>query len=389
MTAPHPCPPAHAPGAQLEPAIAAVLARTLRKRAQGPYRALREQDVRDKLERLCGARSGHAVHVDDVQRLAGGASKEMFSFTLRHDANATPERLVLRLDPLESIIETSRQREAEAIAALRGTVPVPAVRFVDQEGEFLGQSGLITSFVPGVTRPSTQTDGGVSGIGTDYGAAAAHIAPRFLDNLVAIHAFDWQHAHLPSFSAPRAGSREAALWQVEWYERIWLQDALEQIPLASLVRRWLRSHAPVCAAPVFVHGDYRMGNFLFDEQSLAMTAVLDWELAHIGDFHEDVGYVTQKLFGLVDADKRFLCCGLFTREEFLHRYETLSGRTIDPDTLHYYEVLNAWKSVVHTFATCLTVAAAGNNHQDALLSWLAPVGHLILADIASKLRGRY
>ena len=45
--------------------------------------------------------------------------------------------------------------------------------------------------------------------------------------------------------------------------------------------------------------------------------------------------------------------------------------------------------MVHTFATCLTVAAAGNNHQDALLSWLAPVGHLILADIASKLRGRY
>ena len=64
---------------------------------------------------------------------------------------------------------------------------------------------------------------------------------------------------------------------------------------------------------MFVHGDYRMGNFLFDEQSLAMTAVLDWELAHIGDFHEDVGYVTQKLFGLVDSDKRFLCCGLVTR----------------------------------------------------------------------------
>ncbi len=325
----------------------------------------------------------------DVHRLAGGASKEMFSFTLSDGHRAAPERLVLRLDPLESIIETSRQREAEAIAAMQGTVPVPTVRLLDQAGEFLGQSGLVTSFVTGVTRPSAQTDGGVSGIGTDYGAAAAHIAPQFLDNLVAIHAFDWRRAHLPSFSAPQAGSREAALWQAHWYEQIWLQDALEQIPLVSLVRRWLLAHAPICDSPVLVHGDYRMGNFLFDEQSLRMTAVLDWELAHIGDFHEDVGYVTQKLFGLVDASQRFLCCGLFTREEFLRRYSALSGRSINPDTLHYYEVLNAWKSVVHTFATCLRVAAAGNNHQDALLTWLAAVGHLILADIATKLRGRY
>lgn len=381
-----PCP---APGAPVEPAIAAVLARTLAKRVRGPYAAMREDEIGDRLERLCTTHMGRAVRVADVHRLAGGASKEMFSFFLSDDRHAAPERLVLRLDPLESIIETSRQREAEAIAALKDTVPAPQVRFVDSDGEYLGQSGLITSFVAGVTRPSTQTDGGVSGIGTDYGVAAARIAPQFLDNLVAIHAFDWQYAHLPSFSAPTAGSTQAALWQAQWYEQIWLQDALEQIPLASLVRRWLLDHAPRCDAPVFVHGDYRMGNFLFDEQTLHMTAVLDWELAHIGDFHEDVGYVTQKLFGLVDAHQRFLCCGLFTREEFLRRYTELSGRHIDPDTLHYYEVLNAWKSVVHTFATCLRVATAGNNHQDVLLSWLAAVGHLILADIAAKLRGRF
>ena len=271
--------------------------------------------------------------------------------------------------------------------AARLVVPVPLVRYLDQAGEFLGQSGLITSFVEGVTQPSNHGGSGVSGLGTNYGAAVARIAPQFLDNLVAIHKLDWRAACLPSFQAPDAYPQQAALWQTNWYERIWLQDAIEAIPLASLVRQWLRENAPPCRDFCLVHGDYRMGNFMFDERSGDMTAVLDWELAHIGDFHEDIAYITQKLFGRVDEQGRFLCCGLFTRDEFLALYQQLSGRSIDLHVLHYYEVLNAWKSVVHTFATCLRVASAGNNHQDVLLSWLAPVGHILLNELVGYLGG--
>jgi aminoglycoside phosphotransferase (APT) family kinase protein len=101
---------------------------------------------------------------------------------------------VLRMDPLESIIETSRRREAEILRAMRGTVPVPEVRHLDHEGEFLGQSGVITSFVPGVTKPSSNGGAGVTGLGTDYGSSAARIALQFLKNLVAIHDFDWRAA---------------------------------------------------------------------------------------------------------------------------------------------------------------------------------------------------
>ncbi len=387
-TASNPRQPASAAHAvdDIEPAIIAVLERTLRKREQGPYSARSDSQVRSGLERLFAAHGHRDVVVAGLRRLAGGASKEMFCFSLHHAALDTPERLVLRMDPLESIIETSRQREAEAINAVRGTVPVPQVRYLDQEGEHLGQSALITSFVEGVTRPSAQGGSGVSGIGTNYGAAVDSIAPQFLANLIAIHRLDWRAAHLPSFQAPDAYPQQAALWHCNWYERIWLHDALEQIPLASLVRQWLRENAPSCTQWCFVHGDYRMGNFMFDERSGEMTAVLDWELAHIGDFHEDIAYVTQKLFGRVDEQGRFLCCGLFTREDFLERYQTLSGRSIDARTLHYYEVLNAWKSVVHTFASCLRVAESGNNHQDILLSWLASVGHLVLNEIAIYLK---
>jgi aminoglycoside phosphotransferase (APT) family kinase protein len=289
------------------------------------------------------------------------------------------------MDPLESIIETSRQREAEVIRAMKGTVPVPEVRYVDHEGEFLGQSGVITRFVSGVTKP-TDSGGAVTGIGTNYGDRIASIAPQFLNNLVAIHNFDWRSADLPSFKAPTAYPKQAALWQTNWYVRIWEQTAPEQIPLVSLIHRWLRENAPECHELSLIHADYRMGNFMFDEKSGQMTAVLDWELAHIGDFHEDVAYVTQKLFGLVNEKGQFMCCGLFLREEYLAEYQRLSGRTINPESLRYYEVVNAWKSVVHTFASCLRVAKDGNNHQDILLSWLASVGHLFLNAIVSYIR---
>ena len=135
----------------IEPAIKAVLERTLRKRAQGPYSARTDQQVSEGLERLFTAQGYRGIKLSQMHRLAGGASKEMFCFSLQHDGLKQPERLVLRMDPLESIIETSRQREAEIIRAVRGTVPVPEVRYLDHSGEFLGQSGVITSFVSGVT----------------------------------------------------------------------------------------------------------------------------------------------------------------------------------------------------------------------------------------------
>jgi aminoglycoside phosphotransferase (APT) family kinase protein len=110
--------------------------------------------VREGLERLFLAEGYRDLAIMELRRLAGGASKKMFCFSLGHDDIEEPERLVLRMDPLESIIETSRRREAEIIHAMRGTVPVPNVRYLDDEGKSLGRSGVITSFVPGVTKPA-------------------------------------------------------------------------------------------------------------------------------------------------------------------------------------------------------------------------------------------
>ena len=96
---------------------------------------------------------------------------------------------------------------------------------------------------------------------------------------------------------------------------MWRDDLTEPVPLLTWTECWLREHAPICEQARVVHGDYRIGNFMFEEPSGDFSAVLDWELAHLGDFHADLGWVVQRLFGGWDDAGKFLVCGLMSREE--------------------------------------------------------------------------
>lgn len=151
-------------------------------------------------------------------------------------------------------------------------------------------------------------------------------------------------------------------------------------PLVALVERWLREHTPQHTDLVIVHGDYRTGNYLFNEETRSITAILDWELAHVGDYHEDLGWVVQRMYSTVE-DGRRLVTGLMPREDFLASYEASSGRSVSPASLHYYEVLCAFKSTVATLASSVRAAADRHNHQDVLLSWLASCGYVFVAEL--------
>jgi len=362
----------------LEPRIAEILERKQRLcRDARPYRPRTDDEVRRQLTQLFEAEGLRGIEIAGLSRMTGGASKEQFAFTLAHAASAQAEKLVLRMDPTMGVVETCRGREAQILTAVREVLPVPPVRYVDRDGAHLGQPGLVTAFVPGVTKPTTMRKQTVSGVGIDYGELTPVIATQFVDNLVRLHAFDWHAAALPDFAAPAAGTRQAALRQVNWWARVWAQDLVEPLPLMTFVERWLRENAPPCAAPVLVHGDYRAGNFMFAEPGGEFTAVLDWELAHVGDFHDDLAWSAQKLFGSRVDDEIFVS-GLMSRREFFERYEAGSGRRLDCHVFRYYEVLNAWKCAVLDLSTACRAAAAGLSHQDLVLAWVALTGAVFM-----------
>lgn len=369
----------------IEPRIFAILEEKKSRRLTGPYIPRSIAEVTAALDRLFGHGEGA---ISGVRRMAGGASKEQFVFD--HDGPQRRERLVLRMDPLEGLIETCRRREDQILRAMQGVVPVPEVRFADTDGSVFGLPALVTTFVSGVAKPP-QAAASVSGLRTDFDAHwIALLAPAFIDNLVRIHGFDYASAALPDFAMPGGNPREMALRQVNWWAKVWADDVVDAFPIMALAECWLRENLPLCDDPVLVHGDYRTGNYLFDAATGEVTAILDWELAHLGDFHEDLAWNLQPIFANQGADGETMISGLFRRDAFIAEYEKASGRVVDPQSLFFYDVLAAWKCAVIDLSSCLTAARDGNNHQDALLSWLATSAHVVLGHLASLLeKGRH
>ena len=355
----------------IERRIAHVLERKMRRRDQGAYSAQTDEQVTTQLENLFLARGLAAPRISDLARMTGGASKEQFAFSLSHADMDEPERLVLRMDPWMGIVETCRGREAELLETFADVVPVPPLRAVDADGDHLGAPGLVTHMVAGATAPSDVPLAAVSGIGIRFAHWIPKLAPQFVNNMARIHAVDIAAANLHYFDLPEPGTTQAALRQVNWWSRVWENDLFEPDPLVALTERWLREHAPICEHPVLVHGDYRIGNFMFTEPDGNFSAVLDWELAHVGDFHEDLGWCLQRLMSTPAESGENLACGLLPKSELLARYEEASGRTVNRDTVRYYEILGAWKCVVINNATACCAARLGQSHQDLVLTWLA------------------
>lgn len=370
----------------MEPRVKEILDRTVRDRPTGPYSAKTDAEIITMLDRFYTAQGLTEIVISDVQRMAGGASKEQFAYVVRHAGDPAGERLVLRMDPLEAISQTCRGREAQLHDALGTVMPVAPVRGLDPDGEILGQPAIILGFVNGVTEPTDMKGHGVSGMGSSYGEWAEKLAPQFIDALATLHNFDRSNFDLSYFAEPEPGTRQAAIWQVNWWSKLWWDGIVQPVPIVTYAERWLRENAPVCEQPVICHCDLRIGNFMFEEPSGKFTAVLDWELAHIGDYHEDIAWACQRLFGMLDDNGEFLVCGLMSRPEFIRRYEEASGNRIDPDRLRYYEVLNAYKCAVMDLGQAIRAATESNNHQDLVLTWLASAGAVFLAQIVQLIR---
>ena len=114
-------------------------------------------------------------------------------------------------------------------------------------------------------------------------------------------------------------AENAARLNVEYWESQIERWAMRPYPLAEWGIRWLKAHSPVAPRVAIVHGDYRTGNFL--EQGGRITAILDWELVHLGDPHEDLGWASLPMY--MGGSK--LICRLAEPEWFYARYAEKAG----------------------------------------------------------------
>ncbi len=366
----------------VEPAHEVLINRRIKIRKKPAYSARKTSDVNDDLQRFFVSKEPGST-VGGVQRMGGGASKEQFLFTLAKDDDE-PVKYVLRMDPQCAITETDRRREFEILEAMQGVVPVPEPVWIDEHGDTFGQPAIIMKFVGGVTKPS-DSDLKVSGLGTYLGEwLREKLKGQFLDCLVAVHGVDLDSVNLPGFQIPNSDPYQAARWSLNYWNALWDIDSVEERPIFSYARQWLQDNLPACEELVITHGDYRTGNYLFDEDSGKITSVLDWEFARIGDFHEDLSWVLMQVFG-TNENGVFRASDLYARAEFIEAYEKTTGRTVNLETLHFYDVLASYKCYIIVNANGLAAARAEHNHQDVLLTFLSSTQSMFCDDLCRLL----
>jgi len=367
----------------------AMLTRRARRRAMARRSGVTLEEFHACLQAYLRDNVTRDFEVQDLRWMSGGGSKIQLTFLLTWSDPARgrcSERLVARLEPQESLSATSRRREAQLIQAFQGVLPVPRVLWVDDEGRWFPEPTLIYTFAEGVTKPSGG-GGRVSGVGSHFDARLREqLGAQFIEHLARIHTLEPAGRDFSAFDIPRAGSTETALWQLNRASRIWQEDRTEEIPLMAVAAAWLRRHLPTLDRASILHGDYRAGNFLFDEASGRITAWLDWERGYIGDRHRDLAWITLPLFGRYAEDGRtLLVSGLVPVEEFYRRYEQASGLEVDRQRLRYYRMLNNYQLIASTLGTAQRVARLGRSHQDVLLSWIEGAVYPLAADLRQHL----
>lgn len=367
-----------------------VLTRKMARRNSGHHVIPSIGEMTAYVESFLRDHIGSDFTISDGGWLTGGASKIQFVFTLAWRDGATPrtERLVVRMEPSESLNSTSRRRELEIIAAMEGVVPVPRAFWMDWEGKWFPQPAIIYSYVTGSTKPSRDR-ARVSGTGMEFPPELREVlGPQFVAHLAAIHTRDLSGVEMKSFDRPQVGTTQSALWQLNRMRRVWEEDRGEDWPAVEHVVNWLQDNLPVLDVVSAIHGDYRSGNFLFDEPTGRMTAWLDWERSYLGDRHRDLAWASTRLFGNMAEDgKTFLVSGLVPEERFFEEYEKLSGLSVDPKRLHYYRVFNTCQLVVSSLGTSYRVARLHKSHQDVMLAIVEGAAFSLGREMLNALEG--
>jgi aminoglycoside phosphotransferase (APT) family kinase protein len=377
---------------RLEPEIDRLLTRKTERRAGPPFRMVSLEQLTRGLQSLLRSKLAAPFEISAPRWLAGGASKLQMRFELHWTppgAALTISDLVVRMEPAESLNPSSRLREFQVLDALQGHVPVPRVYWVDADGEHFPEPALVYAFAAGVAKPTQVGGAGVTGLGSRFGPRLRRLlSPQFVKHLARVHTFDLSMTDLSSFVVPPAGTTDAAQLQVQWTRRVWAEDRGAELPLMEVAANWLERNQPVLDVASIVHGDYRAGNFLFDEGSGEFTAILDWERACIGDRHRDIAWSTTTVIGHLDDDgKTFLMCGLMPLEEFYDRYQEASGLNIDRKRLHYYEVLNRYQQLQTVLGTAYRVVRLSKSHQNVVIARLQKAAYLLAEDLRQALEG--
>jgi aminoglycoside phosphotransferase (APT) family kinase protein len=287
--------------------------------------------------------------IEHLVRLSGGASRETWSFDVV-GADGSRRELILRRDPGDTgsagpegwrggktAYSLDRETEAELQRVVfEAGAPVARVHFSLPAEHSLGGCYVMDRIAGEVLAPRILRDDAFAG-------ARATMARQCGEILAGLHAIDT--ARLPAgltrmpVRALLAYYRDLLDGISDFYRDQTAVRRPEYHPAFELAFRWLEQHCPDDAPAGLVHGDFRNGNFVVGLEGI--RAVLDWELGHIGDGMEDLGWLCVRAWRF--GQHQHPVGGFGRREDLFAGYEAVGGRTVDPKAVHFWEVFGTLK----------------------------------------------
>ncbi|WP_411288290.1 phosphotransferase family protein [Phenylobacterium sp.] len=276
------------------------------------------------------------VAVEGLERISGGASRETYRFRARwtDDDGVRERRLILRRDPPASLIDTERRIEFAAYRAFAGSaVPAPEMLWLEEGSGALDHPFFIAEELVGFQASPQVLFAG------PYDGVLGRLAERKWSILGDIARAD--PAVLGLTQVMPAPALNACGWrELDHWEAILDRDEAEPMPITRAAIRWLRANPPPPAQKLsVVHGDYRTGNFLFDEAG-EIHGVLDWEMAHLGDPLEDLAWGFNPVWSF---GRQGLAGGLIPQAQAVEMWERASGLTAEPAALAWWVLFNCVK----------------------------------------------
>ena len=299
----------------------------------------------EKLEAYCKATFGAEGEFSELRRLSGGASMESWAFAYGGEEfvlRRLPTGLSADDDGLRGV-PLSAQADIIELACSAG-VTAPQVRGRLKPEHGLGE-GFIMAKAEGETLPHKILGN------PEFAEAEASLTEQCARELAAIHKVPL--ASLPA-SLEYFSPAELIRVQKDKYDEIG-----GQIPIYEYVFHWLEQNAPDASDKYLVHGDFRMGNLMIAQEGL--SAVLDWELARIGDPVQDLAYLCTPSWRFGHYEKA--AGGFDSATSFLRAYAAASGAEVDPDRFRFWLIYSTlWWGIA-----CMVMGQIWRSHGDRSL----------------------
>lgn len=287
---------------------------------------------------------GTEVSVSDLHEHVEGWSRDTVSFRASWtDADGEHERrFVVRAESDEQVDGDRHDpgndiaTEYRTMAAVQdAAVPVPETIYWEPDTEVLGGRFFVVDHRTG-TAPIVWEREDRERL-YDHWDGTSDLPDQFVDAAAGIH-------ELGPADVPFLDHHEDYVdWEIDRWVRVYRESTPRREPAVEEAIRWFMANKPDVPEHTLVHGDFRIGNMLIDGEEL--SAVLDWELARLGDPMYDLGYASTRYFSgklITPIERPELASSLLEREWFYDEYERRTGRAVDRDRVRYWRAFSAF-----------------------------------------------